>query len=97
MFWMGPFCGTEICGLVGGEDWRHKAGPDSGRNDLPFFDAALGLRRGIRLPTFAVAVSPWVTSRIVVATDNHSILQFSTLRYVAMTILLITETRRQKC
>jgi TsgA-like MFS transporter len=43
--------------------------------------------------TVGVAVSPWVTSRIVVATDNHFILQFSTLCYAAMTVLLITATR----
>jgi TsgA-like MFS transporter len=48
--------------------------------------------------TVGVAVSPWVTSRIVVATDNYFILQFSTLCYAAMTVLLITATlvfRRQ--
>jgi TsgA-like MFS transporter len=43
--------------------------------------------------TVGVAASPWVTSQIVVATDNHFILQFSTLCYAAMTALLIMATR----
>jgi TsgA-like MFS transporter len=43
--------------------------------------------------TLGVAVSPWVTSRIVVATNNHFILQFSTLCYVTLAILLITAIR----
>ena len=43
--------------------------------------------------TLGVAVSPWVTSQIVVATNNHFILQFSTLCYVTLAILLITAIR----
>ena len=43
--------------------------------------------------TLGTAVSPWVTSRIVVATDNHVILQFSTLCYLTLAILLFAATR----
>jgi predicted MFS family arabinose efflux permease len=43
--------------------------------------------------TLGTAVSPWVTSRIVAATDNFFILQFSTLCYAALAILLIVATR----
>ena len=43
--------------------------------------------------TLGTAVSPWVTSRIVVATDNYFILQFSTACYVTLTVLLITATQ----
>ncbi len=43
--------------------------------------------------TMGTAVSPWVTSQIVAATNNHFILQFSTGCYVTLTILLITTTR----
>ncbi|MDE0790601.1 MAG: MFS transporter TsgA, partial [Woeseiaceae bacterium] len=42
--------------------------------------------------TLGTAVSPWVTSRIVAATDNFFILQFSTLCYAALAILLIVAT-----
>ena len=43
--------------------------------------------------TLGTAVSPWVTSRIVAAADNFFILQFSTLCYAALAILLIVATR----
>jgi len=43
--------------------------------------------------TLGTALSPWVTSQIVVATDNHFILQFSTACYVALTCLLFVATR----
>lgn len=43
--------------------------------------------------TLGTAVSPWVTSQIVVATDNRVILQFSTACYVALAILLVMATR----
>ena len=43
--------------------------------------------------TLGTAVSPWVTSRIVAATDNFFILQFSTLCYAALAILLIVATQ----
>lgn len=43
--------------------------------------------------TMGTAVSPFVTSRIVVATDNYFILQFSTACYVTLTILLIAAAR----
>ena len=39
------------------------------------------------------AVSPWVTSQIVAATDSHFVLQFSTGCYFLLTILLIVATR----
>ena len=39
------------------------------------------------------AISPWVTSQIVAATDNHFVLQFSTGCYVLLTTLLIVATR----
>ena len=38
--------------------------------------------------TLGTAVSPWVTSRIVVATNNYVILQFSTACYVTLALLL---------
>jgi len=38
--------------------------------------------------TLGTAVSPWVTSRIVVATNNYIILQFSTACYVVLAVLL---------
>ena len=38
--------------------------------------------------TVGTAVSPWVTSRIVELTDNHRILQFSTLCFFVLTLLL---------
>ena len=43
--------------------------------------------------TLGTAVSPWVTSQIVAATNNHFILQFSTLCYAMLAILLISATR----
>ena len=43
--------------------------------------------------TLGTAVSPWVTSRIVVATDNHVVLQFSTACYVMLAILLFAAAR----
>lgn len=43
--------------------------------------------------TLGTAVSPWVTSQIVVATDNHFVLQFSTACYVTLTLLLIAAIR----
>lgn len=44
--------------------------------------------------TLGTAVSPWVTSRIVAATGNHFILQFSTLCYATLATLLIIAVRR---
>jgi TsgA-like MFS transporter len=43
--------------------------------------------------TVGTALSPWVTSQIVVVTDNHFILQFSTACYVTLTGLLFVATR----
>ena len=43
--------------------------------------------------TMGTAVSPWVTSSIVVATNNHFILQFSTACYTLLAILLFAATR----
>ncbi len=43
--------------------------------------------------TVGTALSPWVTSQIVVATDNHFVLQFSTACYVTLTGLLFAATR----
>ena len=43
--------------------------------------------------TLGTAISPWLTSRIVVATNNHVVLQFSTACYVALAALLIMATR----
>jgi TsgA-like MFS transporter len=43
--------------------------------------------------TLGTAVSPWVTSQIVAATNNHFILQFSTLCYAMLAMLLIIATR----
>jgi TsgA-like MFS transporter len=45
--------------------------------------------------SLGTAVSPWLTSRIVAATDNHFILQFSTGCYIVLTILLVLATRLQ--
>ncbi len=42
--------------------------------------------------TIGTAVSPWVTSQIVELTDNHRVLQFSTVCFVALTILLLAAT-----
>ena len=42
------------------------------------------------------AISPWVTSQIVAATDNHFVLQFSTGCYVLLTVLLVAATRLNK-
>ena len=44
--------------------------------------------------TLGTALSPWVTSRIVAATDNYRILQFSTLCYVMLTVLLLLASRQ---
>jgi len=46
--------------------------------------------------SIGTAVSPWVTSQVVAATDNHFVLQFSTGCYVLLTILLIVATRINK-
>ena len=43
--------------------------------------------------TLGTAVSPFVTSRIVVATDNHFILQFSTVCYAVLATLLFFAVR----
>lgn len=43
--------------------------------------------------TLGTAVSPWVTSRIVDATDNFFILQFSSGCYAALSLLLLTALR----
>ena len=44
--------------------------------------------------TVGTAVSPWVTSRIVVATDNHFVLQFGTGCYAIMTLLLFVAAQK---
>lgn len=44
--------------------------------------------------TLGTAVSPWVTSRIVEATDNYTILQFSTLCYAMLAALLLIALRQ---
>jgi TsgA-like MFS transporter len=46
--------------------------------------------------TLGTAVSPWVTSRIVIATDNYFILQFSTACYVLLAVLLFLAVRRSR-
>lgn len=46
--------------------------------------------------TVGTAVSPWLTSQIVTATDTHLILQFGTGCYVAMAILLLAANRRYR-
>jgi TsgA-like MFS transporter len=43
--------------------------------------------------TIGTGLSPIITSQIVAATDNYFILQFSTICYVALAVLLITATR----
>jgi TsgA-like MFS transporter len=43
--------------------------------------------------TLGTALSPWVTSGIVVATDNYFILQFSTLCYATLAFLLFMAVR----
>ncbi len=43
--------------------------------------------------TLGTAVSPWVTSQIVTATNNHFILQFGTLCYAVLAVLLVSATR----
>ncbi len=43
--------------------------------------------------TVGTAVSPWVTSQIVTATNTHFVLQFGTGCYVALTIMLLTASR----
>lgn len=44
--------------------------------------------------TLGTAVSPWVTSSIVVATDNYFILKFSTICYAALATILFIVVRR---
>ena len=46
--------------------------------------------------TVGTAVSPWVTSQIVTATNTHFILQFGTACYVLLTILLLTASRQYR-
>ena len=46
--------------------------------------------------SIGTAVSPWVTSQIVAATDNRFVLQFSTGCYVLLTVLLVAATRLNK-
>jgi TsgA-like MFS transporter len=46
--------------------------------------------------SIGTAVSPWVTSQIVAATNNHFILQFSTACYVLLTIFLVAAIRLNK-
>lgn len=46
--------------------------------------------------SLGTAVSPWVTSQIVAATSNHFILQFSTLCYVGLSVLVFTAISRSK-
>ena len=43
--------------------------------------------------TVGTAISPWVTSQIVVVTNNYFILQFSTICYASLTVLLFAATR----
>lgn len=43
--------------------------------------------------TIGTAISPWLTSQIVTATNTHFVLQFGTACYVALTILLVTASR----
>lgn len=43
--------------------------------------------------TIGTAISPWLTSQIVAATNTHFVLQFGTACYVALTILLMTARR----
>ncbi|MFT5501044.1 MAG: putative MFS family arabinose efflux permease [Woeseiaceae bacterium] len=44
--------------------------------------------------TVGTAVSPWITSQIVVATDNHFVLQFGTGCYAIMTVLLFVAAQK---
>jgi TsgA-like MFS transporter len=44
--------------------------------------------------TLGTAVSPWVTSNIVVATDNLFILQFGSVCYATLTLLLFMAVRQ---
>lgn len=46
--------------------------------------------------TLGTAVSPWVTSRIVLATDNFFILQFGSVCYALLTLLLFVAVRRHR-
>jgi len=46
--------------------------------------------------TLGTAVSPWVTSRIVLATDNLFVLQFGSLCYALLAILLFLAVRQQR-
>jgi TsgA-like MFS transporter len=43
--------------------------------------------------TIGTAVSPWITSQIVVATNNHFVLQFGTICYACLAILLFKAAR----
>jgi hypothetical protein len=43
--------------------------------------------------TVGTGLSPIITSQIVAATDNYVILQFSTICYTALAVLLISATR----
>ena len=43
--------------------------------------------------TLGTALSPWVTSQIVAATNNHFILQFGTACYTTLAVLLFASTR----
>ena len=46
--------------------------------------------------SLGTAISPWLTSKIVAATDSHSVLQFSTGCYITLTLLLFLATRLNK-
>lgn len=43
--------------------------------------------------TLGTAVSPWLTSKIVAATDSHTVLQFSTSCYIVLTVVLALASR----
>jgi TsgA-like MFS transporter len=43
--------------------------------------------------TIGTAVSPWITSQIVVATNNHFVLQFGTICYACLAMLLFRASR----
>lgn len=43
--------------------------------------------------TLGTAVSPWLTSKIVAATDSHIVLQFSTSCYIVLTVVLALASR----
>jgi fucose permease len=46
--------------------------------------------------SLGTAVSPWLTSKIVAATDSHIVLQFSTGCYITLTLLLFLAARLNK-